>query len=98
MNLTKLKEIVNTKKSEKIEGFSSKVMHTWTTTMFMGCKLQVMIHTLCEGNKPLPHGLAVQNIYAEMITGSKSSSAGEETDCYPYYTQKEYSSGQSGGC
>ena len=72
MNPTDLNEIMKTKRSEKIKGFSSKVIHTWIMTMFMGCNLHVMMHALCKGNKSLPHGLAVQNTYTEMMTGSKS--------------------------
>ena len=75
INLTNLNEIVITKKSEKIQRFSSKVIHAQTMTMFMGCNLHVMMHALCEGNKPLPHGLAVQNTYTEVMTGSKSVAA-----------------------
>ena len=36
MNPTDLNKIAKTKKSEKIEAFSSNVIHTQTTTMFMG--------------------------------------------------------------
>ena len=57
MNPANLNEILKTKKSEKIEGFSSQVIHTQTMTMFVGCNLHVMIHTLCKGYKPLAHGL-----------------------------------------
>ena len=32
----------------------------------------MMMHILCEGDKPLPHSLAVHNTYTEMMTGSKS--------------------------
>ena len=31
-----------------------------------------MMHALCKGDNPLPHGLAVQNKYIKMVTGSKS--------------------------
>ena len=72
MNPTDLNGIVKTRNSEKIKGFSSYVIHTQTMTMFPGCNLHVMMHTLCEGDKPLPHGLAVQNTYTEMMTGNKS--------------------------
>ena len=72
MDPTNLNKIVKPKRSEKIKGFSSKVIHTQTTTMLMECNLHVMMRTLCEGNKPLLHGLAVQNTYTEMMTGSKS--------------------------
>ena len=30
------------------------------------------MHALCKGDKPLPPGLAVQNMYTEIMTGSKS--------------------------
>ena len=43
-------------------------------TVFMKCNLHVMMHALCKGDKPLPHGLAAQNTYIEMITGSKTIS------------------------
>ena len=73
MNPINLNEIVKTKKSEDIETFLSKVIHAHTTTMFMGGgNLHVMMHTPYEGGKPLPHGLAVQNTYTEMMTGGKS--------------------------
>ena len=71
MDPTDTNEIMKTKRSEKIEGFSSKVIHTGTMTMFMGYNLHAMMHALCEGDKPIPHGLAVQNMYAEMMIGSK---------------------------
>ena len=58
-------KIVKTKKSENIKVFSSKVIHTWMTTMFMGCNLRVMMHALCNENKPLPHGHTVQNTYTK---------------------------------
>ena len=72
MNPTDLNEMVKTKKSEEIKGFLSKVIHTQTATMFLECNLHVMIHTLCKVDKPLPHDLAIQNMYTEMTTGSKS--------------------------
>ena len=34
--------------------------------------MHVMMHAPDEGNKSLPHGMAVQNTYAEMVNGSKS--------------------------
>ena len=72
MNHANMEEIVKTGKTEKIKAFSSKVIHTGTTTMFMKSNLHVMMHALCEGVKPLPHGLAAHNMYTEMRTGSKS--------------------------
>ena len=69
---TNLNEIMKIKRSEKIKGFLSKVIHAQTKIMFMGCNLHVMTHRLCKGNKPVPHGLAVQNTYTEMTFGSKS--------------------------
>ena len=38
----------------------------------MGYNLHVMMHALCEGDKYLPHGLAVQNMYTKIMTGSES--------------------------
>ena len=72
MNPTDLNEIMKTKKSERIKGLSSKVIHTQTMTVFMGYNVHMVTHALYEGNKPLTHGLAVQNTCTEMMTGSKS--------------------------
>ena len=68
-----MNEIVKAKRSEKIKTFSSTVILAQTTTMFVGCNLHMMMHALCKGYKPLPHGLAVQNMYTEMVTGNKST-------------------------
>ena len=62
VNPTNMNKIVKAKRSEKIEAFSFKVIHAQTTTMFVGYNIQ-----------PLPHGLAVQNPYTEMVTGSKGT-------------------------
>ena len=72
MDPTNLNKIVKTKKCEKVKAFSSKVIHAQTTTMFMGCKLHVMLYALCGGDKPLPHGLAVHNMDTKTRTGSMS--------------------------
>ena len=72
MNPTNLNEIMKTKRSEKIEEFSSKVILAQTMSMFMGCNLHVMMHALCEGDKLLSHGHAVHHTYTEMMSGSKS--------------------------
>ena len=72
MNLTDLNKIAKTKKTKKIELFSSKVTHSWNKMMFMGCNMHMMRHAPGNGDKILPHGLAIQNMYAKMVNGSKS--------------------------
>ena len=41
-------------------------------TAFTGVRLNVMTHTLCAGEGPLPPGLMIQNTYTEMCSGSKN--------------------------
>ena len=69
---TDLNEAVKIIKKEEIDAFSSRIIHSWTKTMFLGSNMYMMMQTLEEGDGPcLPHGLSVLNTYTEMATGSK---------------------------
>ena len=72
MNPIDLNKIMKTKENERSKTFSSKVIHTQTTTLFMRCHPHVMMHTLCKGDLPLLHDLAVQEMYTGMTMDSKS--------------------------
>ena len=59
-------------KKEEIDGFSSKIMHAQTKTMFLGNNLHVMVQALEDGDGScLPHRLSIMNAYTEMATGSE---------------------------
>ena len=65
-------EVVNTKDSETINAFSSRIIHTQTKTMFTGVRLNVMTHALHAEEGSLPQGLLVHNAYTKMQNGSKN--------------------------
>ena len=72
MDLTGLIKAGKTMKKEEIDAFSSKIIHTWTKTMFLGSKMHMMTQTLKKDDGScLPHGLSVMNTYTEMTTRNK---------------------------
>ena len=68
---TEYNEVVTTKGSKMIDVFSSKIIHTQMKTTFTGGSLNVMTHTLCADEGPLPQGLMIQNAYTEMWNSRK---------------------------
>ena len=69
---TDLNEAVKPIKREEINAFSSKIIHTQTRTILLGCNVHLMMQTLEEGDRPcLPHGLSIMNTYTKMTIGSK---------------------------
>ena len=68
---TEYDDVVTTKGSKVIDAFSSKIIHAQMKTAFTSVRLNVMTHTLCAGEGPLPPGLMIQNAYTEMCNGSK---------------------------
>ena len=72
MDLTDLNEAVKTMRKEEIDAFSSKIIHAWMKTMFLGSNMCVMMQTLKEDDGScLPHGLSVMNTFTKITTGSK---------------------------
>ena len=72
MDPTDLNEAVRMMKTEEIDTFSSKIIHSQTKTMLLGNNMHVMMQILKGGDQPcLPHGLSVMNTYTEVTTGSK---------------------------
>ena len=69
---TKYDKVVTTKDSKMIDAFSSRIIHAWMRTAFTGMRLNVMTHTLCADEGPLPQGLIIQNAYTKMHHGSKN--------------------------
>ena len=69
---TDLKEAVKTTKREKVDTFSSKIIHGQMKTMLLGNNIHVMTQVLKGGDGPhLPHGLSVVNMYTKVISRSK---------------------------
>ena len=71
MNPTDLNEVVKTRRVRRSKGshLKSSLLGWWQCSW--DGNLHVMTHALGKGNKPLPYGLAVQDMYTEMTTGSK---------------------------
>ena len=72
LDSTEYDKVVTTKGSEMIDAFSSRIIHAWTKTTFTGVRLNVMTHTLCADEGPLPQGLTIQNAYTKMHNDSKN--------------------------
>ena len=71
-NPTDLNEAVKMTKKERIDAFSSKIIHAQTRGMFLGSNMHVMTQALKEGiGSHSPHGLSIINTYTKMSTGSK---------------------------
>ena len=69
---TNLDEVVKTTKKEEVDTFLSKIIHSQMKTLLLGNNMYVMTQSLEGGEGPhLPHGLSVENIYTEVISGSK---------------------------
>ena len=62
VDLTNLKEAVKTTKKEKVDAFSSKIIHGHKKTMLLGNNMHVMTQALKGGDGPhFSHGLSVVN-------------------------------------
>ena len=62
---------------EKIEAFSSKIVHGHTKTVLLGNNMYIMTQAPEKGEEPcLPHCLSMANTYTEMATGSRCITIG----------------------
>ena len=69
LDSTEYNEVVNTRGSEMIDAFLSRIIHTQMKTTFTGARLNVMTHALHAVEGSLPQGLMIQN---EVCNGNKS--------------------------
>ena len=65
-------EIIPTKDTKTIDGFSSHVIHARMRRAHTGEGINVMTQTLCAEGGSLLQGLTVQNAYTELSSGSKN--------------------------
>ena len=69
---TNLNKAVKMTKKERINAFSSKIIHAQTKAMFLDGNMHVMMWVLEEGTgSHLPHGFSIINTYTEMATWGK---------------------------
>ena len=68
---TDLNEAVKTTKREKIDAFSSQIIHSQIKALLLGNNMHVLVQTLKgDDGLCLPHSLSAMNIYNTLI-GSK---------------------------
>ena len=64
-------EVVKTEDVETVEAFSSRVVDACSEVMFPDHHVNVMTHALGEGDKHLPLGLVMQDVYTTLKRGKK---------------------------
>ena len=65
--------MVNTKKAETIDAFSSHVIPLKAEKAYLRGRINVMTQALQVEDGSLPQGLTMQNAYMELRTGSKNA-------------------------
>ena len=72
MDPTNLNEAVKMMKTEEIDAFLSKIIHSLIKIMLLGNNMHVMMQTLKGGDGlDLSSGLSVVNVYTKVSTGSR---------------------------
>ena len=72
VDLTYFNEADKMTKSEEVDAFSSKIIHSQTKTLLLGNNMHVMNQFLKGGDgSHLPHIFSVVNTYTKVISGSK---------------------------